>query len=134
MQNHGICDVSNVKLVKTNQSIFFSHAHRQHIERIGGTPKIDQLPVNFAHELMKMQPGLALERQCAKKTIHQKAFTPANAAVQIDPKRNVRMVDQLLDRVGALLPEPGPVPRAALQSRDLSLIHISEPTRLGMLS
>src|SRR4030095_9588000 len=50
--------------------------------------------------------------------VHQEALAAPDAAVHVDAARNFRPVDQLLEDVGALLPELCPLTRAAIQRLD----------------
>ena len=116
VQDHGVGNVRDVELIKTNEFITLSHALSQCIERVDGTLQISQLAVHFAHELMKMQPCLSLQRHCVEKAIHQKAFTPPNPAVHVDTPGNVWPVNQLFKCVGPLFLVLRPFIGASLQS------------------
>jgi hypothetical protein len=61
-----------------------------------------QLAVHLAHELVEVQPRLALQRHGLEEAVHQEALAAPHAAVHVDAARDRRAVDQLLgQRVAA---------------------------------
>ena len=71
--------------------------------------------MHLAHELMKMQPRLALEGDCVVKAIHEKTLAPPYSTKHVHAPWDVRAVDQLFQRVGAFLFVRSPLLRATLQ-------------------
>ncbi|OIQ68044.1 hypothetical protein GALL_503700 [mine drainage metagenome] len=114
LENQGIGDIRDMKLVKTDQPVFFSNTLTQHIEGVDRPAQTGQFMVHFPHEFMEMQAGLAFQRYRTIETVHQKTFAPAHSAVHIDTPRNGRTVDQLFKRIGALFLEMGPLGCASL--------------------
>ena len=102
VQDHRIGDVGDVKLIEANQSVPFSDALAQGIERVGRALQRGEFSVDLTHELMKMQPRLASHGDGVKKTIHQKTFAPANATKQVDATRYFRPTEQFFQGVRPL--------------------------------
>ena len=115
MQDHGIGDVRHMKLVKTYQPVFLGDAFGQQVQRVDCAVHAGKFTVDLAHELVKMQPCLALERHGIKKAIHQKTLATPNATVHVDAARDRGAIDQLLERVGALLTVLAPLTRTSLK-------------------
>ena len=105
----GVGDVGDVKLVKADEAVTLGNTFAQFVERIDRALEVAQFTVDFAHELVKMQARLALERNRVVKAVHQEAFAAPHPAVHVDPARNVGPVDQLLERIGTLLLERRPL-------------------------
>ena len=116
MQNHRIGDIGDMELVKTDQPVLLRHAFAQSIQWVNRALKCRQLPMHFPHKFMKVQTRLALERHCAKKAVHQKAFAATDAAVQVNTAWDFRSVQQFLKGIGPLFLEVPPFCSAALQS------------------
>ena len=91
-----------MKFVKTNQLVALGHPLAQFIQGIDGALQVAQLTVDLAHELMKMQPGLAPYLHRIEKAVHQEALAPADAAIHVDAAGNLRMADQFLEGIRTL--------------------------------
>jgi len=115
VQDHGIRDVGDMELVETQEAVFARHLPGQHVQRIDGALQQRQLAVHLAHELMEMQAGLALHRDRAEKTIHEKALAAPDTTVHVHAARNRRAVDKLFPGAGALPAVAGPICRAPVE-------------------
>ena len=115
MQDHGIGDVCDVKLVKTHQTIPLGHAPPQFVERIHRSLQVGQFPVHFPHELMKVQSCLAHNGHSREKTVHQEALATANPTVHVHATRDRWASDQLLEGIGPLFLVRSPFTRTAIQ-------------------
>ena len=62
VQDHRVGDIGDVELVKADQPEPPGDALSQLVERIDRTLELLQLAVDLAHELVKVQPGLARQR------------------------------------------------------------------------
>ena len=118
MQDHGVRDIGHMKLVETDQLVAPGHLLAQGIQGIDRTLHECQFPVHFAHELMEVQAGLALDGQRIKKTVHQEAFATAYPAIHVHPLGNRWTLEKLPQRVGARCLELCPLLRAPLQCFD----------------
>ena len=116
MQDQRVGDVCHMEFVKTQQAMASGHAPGQFIQRIGQPFEFIQLVVHLAHELMEMQAGFAHQRDRIKKAVHQKAFAPAHATIQIHTPRNRGVHQQFFDRIRAPLLVVRPFIGTALQS------------------
>ncbi|MNV65253.1 hypothetical protein D3C71_1579420 [compost metagenome] len=115
VQDHGVRDICDMKLVKADEFVALGNARTEHIQRVYRTLQTSEFAVHLAHELVKVQAHLALEGNRVEKAVHQKAFTPPHPTVHVHTPRNIRAVDQLLERIGASCFVRSPVIRAALQ-------------------
>jgi len=118
MQDHGVGDVGHVEFVKADQAVALGHFLAQHIQRVHRALHGRQFTVHLAHELVKMQTGLALDRHGFKKAVHQEALAAPHPAEHVDALGNLRLAEQLLDRVGAFDLERTPLLGATLKRLD----------------
>ena len=102
MQDKCIGDFSHMKLIKTNQLVALGHAFAKLVQWICRSCQVPQLTMYFTHELMKMQPGFALDRNSVIKAVHQEAFAAPYPTEHVHTARGVGVVNQLLKGIGAL--------------------------------
>ncbi len=103
VEDHRIGDVRHMELIKADELVLLGDPGAQHIERVLRALEQGQLALHLAHELMEMQTHLAAQWHGIEKAIHDEALAAPHPAVHVDPARNVGVVDQLLDRVRALV-------------------------------
>ena len=115
VQDHRVGHVCHVEFVEADQLEALGHFCAQCLQRIDGALQLAQFVVHFAHEFVKVQACLALDRYGLVETVHQEALAATHAAVHVYAAWNVRAVDELLDRVGSLLLVGRPFVRAMLQ-------------------
>ena len=101
VQDHGVGDVSDVKFIETNQLETLGHAPTQFIQGVDGALQLMQFTVHLSHEFVEMQAGFTLYGNGLVKAVHQKAFPSANPTIQINALRNIGVVDEFFDGVGA---------------------------------
>ena len=87
MQNHGVGNVSHMKLIKTNELITFGHTTTQFIQWIDRALHQGQFTMYFSHELMEMQASFVFDRHCIEKTIHQKTLATAYTTEHVNASR-----------------------------------------------
>ena len=102
VQDHRVGDVCDVKFIETNQLEALGHAPAQLVQWVNSALQFMQFTVNLSHEFVKMQTGFALNRNGLVEAIHQKTFSPAYAAKQINALRNIGVVDEFFEGVGTL--------------------------------
>ena len=117
MQNHRVGDVGHMKLIKTDELIALRHALPQHIQRVLNALQLPKLAVHFAHELVEMQAGFALNGDCVKKQIHQKTLAAPHPTKHVDAFGHLRLVDEFFQRIGTLLLVTRPVLCTTLKLR-----------------
>jgi hypothetical protein len=115
VQDHRIGDVGHMELIEADELVALRHPFAQFIERIDSALQLAQLAVHLAHELMKMQPRLALDRHDLIEAVHQKALAAADPAIQVNAQRNRWMADQLFEGIGTSGLVVGPLLGAALE-------------------
>ena len=115
IENHGVCDVGHMKLVKTDQLVLFGDFGTQRIQRVLRALHQVQLAVHLAHEFMKVQTHLAFDGHRIEKAVHQKALATPYPAVHVNALGQIGVVEQFFERVGAFVFINGPVISAALQ-------------------
>ena len=120
VQDHGVGDISNMKFIETNQLETLGHASAQFIQRVDRALQFMQFTVHLSHEFVKMQAGFTLNGNGLVKAIHQKTFSPAYTAEQINALRNIRVVDEFFDGVGTFELVAGPCLGAIVQRLDSS--------------
>jgi hypothetical protein len=118
VQDHGIGDVGNVEFVETDELVTFGNARTQHIERVLRALQLVEFAVHFAHELMKVQAHLALERHGIEEAIHEKALAAPYPAIHVNALGNLGAVDEFLQCVGAPSLVDSPLFGTALQCLD----------------
>jgi hypothetical protein len=118
MQDHRVGDVGHVEFVEADQPETPGHALAQLVQRIDRALQLPQLAMDLPHELMEVQPRLALERDRVVEAVHQEALAAPHPAEHVHAAWHVRPVDQLLQGVGALSLELRPLPGATLQRLD----------------
>src|SRR5574337_557602 len=116
--DHRVGDVGDVELVEADQPEAPRDALPERVQRVRGALEFLQLAVDLAHELVKVQPGLAHQRHRLVKAVHQQALAAADAAPEVDPARDRRLDQQLGDRIAAPRLVRGPFVGAALQRGD----------------
>ena len=96
VQDHRVGDVGDVELVEADQPVAPRDALRR-ARRAGSTVPFSsaQLAVHLAHELVEVQPRLALQRHRVEEAVHQEALAAPDAAVHVDAARDRRARDQL---------------------------------------
>src|SRR5574337_2171345 len=99
--DHRVGDVGDVDLVEADQPEAPRDALPERVQRVRGALEFLQLAVDLAHELVKVQPGLAHQRHRLDEAVHQQALASAHAAPEVDPARARRAHQQLGDRVAA---------------------------------
>ena len=87
-------------------------------ERVDRALQLGELAVHLAHELVEVQPRLALQRHGVEEAVHQEALAAPDAAVHVDAARDRRPRDQLGQRVAAPRLVVGPLVLAALERVD----------------
>ncbi len=103
MKNHRVGHVGHMELIKADQLVTLGDAPAQLVQRIHRALQLAQFAVHLAHELVKVQARLALERHRVEETIHQEAFAPAHAAEHVHAARNLGLDEELFERVGTAL-------------------------------
>ena len=99
VQDHRVGDVGDVELVEADQAEAPGDAPAQFVERVDRAAQVLQFAVHLAHELVEVQPRLALQRHRLVEAVHQEALAAADSAVHVDPARNRRPIDHLGQRV-----------------------------------
>ena len=91
VQDHRVGDVGDVKLVEADQPVAPRDAPAQ-LVAAGRRCRCSsaQLAVHLAHELVEMQPRLALQRHGAEEAVHQEALAAPDAAVHVHAARDRR--------------------------------------------
>ena len=115
VQDHGVGDVSHVEFVKADQLVAFGDVGTQHIERIDGALQGAQFAMHLAHELLQVQTRLAHDGHRRVEAVHQKAFAAPHPAVHVDTARDVGVVDDFFQAVGAFFFVGAPIIGATLQ-------------------
>lgn len=115
MKNHRVGDVGHVELVEADELVALGNSQSKLVERIDRALQLAQLAVHLAHELVEVQARLAPQRHGVEEQVHQEALAPPDAAIHVDAARELRPVDELLQRVRALGLVLGPFGGAAIQ-------------------
>ena len=79
-----------MELVKAQHPRFFGDFGSHGFQRIGFAFQGAQPLVDFRHKSMKMHAAFTSVGQAAEEGIHQKTFSPAHAAVEIQTFRQLR--------------------------------------------
>ena len=118
VQDHRVGHVGDVELVEADQPVAPRDALAEFLQRVDRAVQLGQLAVHLAHELVEVQPRLALQRHGVEEAVHQEALAAADAAVHVDAARDRRPRDQLGQRIAAPRLVVGPLVLAALQRVD----------------
>ena len=94
LDQHGVAGVVQMKFVKAQQTATGGHLphHRLQIGRAGGIQPL----VQFAEEVMKMDPPPGSERQAGKKVVEDKTFAASGTSPDVQPLRRAGRGHQLL--------------------------------------
>jgi hypothetical protein len=101
VQDHRVGDIRDVELVEADQPEAPPDALAQLVQRVGDALEFLQLAVDFAHELVEMQPCLALQRHGLEEAVHQEAFPAPHPAVHVDTARQRWTDERLGQRIAA---------------------------------
>ena len=118
VQDHGVGHVGHMKFVKTDQLEAPGHLLAECVQRVLGALQLAEFAMHLAHEFMEMQARLALDRHGLEEAIHQEALAATHAAIHVDPARNWRVVEHLLELAGTLALVMGPFVGTTLQRRN----------------
>ena len=83
-KDHRVGDVGNVKFVEADQPVAAGDPRRHRRQRVFLARERLQLVVDAFHESMKVNAGLAPQRNGRIKGIHQEALAAADASPQVD--------------------------------------------------
>ncbi len=122
VQDHGVGHVRHVEFVETDQLVALGNACAELVQGVDRALQVAQLAVHLAHELVEMQPRLAAQRHRVVEAVHQEALAPPHPAEHVDPARDLRVDEHLLQRVGAALLVRCPLGRTPLQRVDGTLL------------
>ena len=86
-KNHGIGDVGDMELIKTEQADIAGNAFCQCFHRLRLVLQFVELAMHLMHEGMEVDATLALVGHRVVETIHQKALAAPDATPEIDPAR-----------------------------------------------
>jgi hypothetical protein len=115
VQDHRVRHVRHVELIEADQLVALGDALTQHIQRVLRALQVAQFAVHLAHELVKVQARLALERHGLEEAFHEEALAAPDPTEHVHAAWDVGPVDELLQRIGALALVVRPLVRAALQ-------------------
>ena len=118
VQHHRIGDVGHMEFVEADQPVALGHPLAQHVQRVDRALQVPQLAVHLAHELVEMQPRLALDRHRVEEAVHQEALAAPHAAVHVDALGDLRPAQQPAQRARTLVLVGRPVVCTALQRLD----------------
>src|SRR5690606_17812028 len=103
VQDHGICNIRDVELIKTDQLVLVADDSRHLVQRIALAAQRLQLMVHTAHEFMKMDSRLLFDLNRHEKRIHQKTFATAYATPHINTTRRLGLAEKTPEGLTQLL-------------------------------
>ena len=115
VQDHCVGDVGHMKFVKADEAVTLGDAFAQDLQGILCALHLGELAVHLTHELVEVQPGLALQRDRVEEAVHEEALAAPHPAEHVHPAGDGRPVDQLLEGIGSSALELRPLLGAALQ-------------------
>ena len=93
MQDHRVGDVRHVEFVEADEPVALGDPLAQLVERIHGALQLTQFAVHLAHELVKVQPRLALQRHSRVESSPSGSSCRAPPAKHVDTARNLGLTN-----------------------------------------